>query len=415
MSRLTLLLCFGVALLAARPALAVPGIGDAVPPLEIEQLLNAPQDATVDFDGDLKGKVVVLEFWATWCGPCVATIPHLNELTEQFADDDVQFISINYGESPAVVESFLRRRPIAGWVALDLDMSLRDTFEITSIPRTIIVGRDGRIAADMYPKFLVAEHIQSVLDGEPLDPMNLREVDFDVVPVDREAIRPAAEAWLKPSDPGVSRITLISGDDLIQLSNVDARSLVRNVVNLTDETGTYHPGRRIEIDAVFPDTQQTYDLIVSLPKPNGKAARLLAWTLTAEAFGVEQTREMREVDVYVLMPTEDGPANAAVESDVDPAMGPNFRVNIELTQATPERLAAAFHNHLDRPVVAGFEGEPLDVSFSFSRVNFNREQRKAIIDDELANLGLKLVPGRRELEFVVVRNRDHNRDAKPVE
>ena len=50
----------------------------------------------------LKGKVVVLEFWTTWCGPCVAAIPHLNELSEKYADKPVQFIAISFSLVDAV-------------------------------------------------------------------------------------------------------------------------------------------------------------------------------------------------------------------------------------------------------------------------------------------------------------------------
>src|ERR1700744_6269930 len=62
-----------------------PKIGDAPPLLGATDLLQAPPGATFDATS-LRGTVVVLEFWATWCGPCVAAIPHLNELADQFKD-----------------------------------------------------------------------------------------------------------------------------------------------------------------------------------------------------------------------------------------------------------------------------------------------------------------------------------------
>jgi len=65
----------------------------------------------------LAGKAVVLEFWATWCAPCVAAIPHLNELATQFKDRPVVFLSVS-DETPSVVEAFLQKHPIDGWSAL---------------------------------------------------------------------------------------------------------------------------------------------------------------------------------------------------------------------------------------------------------------------------------------------------------
>src|SRR5687767_11115878 len=66
-------------------------IGDTPPPLYLEKLLQAPPDAKVDWDS-LKGKVIVLDFWATWCKPCVEAIPHLNQLAKDLTDQPVVFI-----------------------------------------------------------------------------------------------------------------------------------------------------------------------------------------------------------------------------------------------------------------------------------------------------------------------------------
>src|SRR5947199_6002703 len=112
----------------------VPQVGDIAPELGLEQLLQAPADAAANWE-KLKGKVVVLEFWATWCAPCIASIPHLNELAERFRNDDVVFIALT-DEPRATVEPFLKRRPIKGWVALDTDHRTGDAYGVTDIPRT---------------------------------------------------------------------------------------------------------------------------------------------------------------------------------------------------------------------------------------------------------------------------------------
>src|SRR5215831_9135496 len=84
---------------------AGPKVGQDPPLLQATALLQAPDGAKLDAKS-LEGKVVVLEFWATWCGPCVAAIPHLNELSDKFKNQPVQFVAIT-AEDEATIKPFL--------------------------------------------------------------------------------------------------------------------------------------------------------------------------------------------------------------------------------------------------------------------------------------------------------------------
>ena len=83
-------------------------IGDTPPPLYLEKLLQAPTDAKVDWNS-LKGNVIVLDFWATWCAPCVAAIPHMNQLAKDLNDQPVVFISVT-DDAVDRMEAFSRPR-----------------------------------------------------------------------------------------------------------------------------------------------------------------------------------------------------------------------------------------------------------------------------------------------------------------
>jgi thiol-disulfide isomerase/thioredoxin len=115
----------------------------------------------------LKGKVVVLEFWATWCGPCIAAIPHLNELADRFKDKPVQFIAIT-AEDEQVAGPFLKKKPIHAWVGLDTDKLMSKAYGIEAIPHTVVVDREGKIAAVTHPTMLTEQHLEDVLAGKKL-------------------------------------------------------------------------------------------------------------------------------------------------------------------------------------------------------------------------------------------------------
>ena len=88
--------------------------GTAAPEVRFTATLQGPGARDISLNG-LRGQVVVLEFWATWCGPCVAEIPHLNQLADAFAGK-VQFIAID-DETSAMVRKFMTTHPMHSWIA----------------------------------------------------------------------------------------------------------------------------------------------------------------------------------------------------------------------------------------------------------------------------------------------------------
>jgi thiol-disulfide isomerase/thioredoxin len=93
---------------------------------------------------ELKGKVVVFDFWATWCGPCRAQHPLYDEVKQRFkGNPDVVFLSVNTDEDRELVEPFLKD---AGWkVTPYFEDGLSRALQISSIPTTIVVDKRGEI------------------------------------------------------------------------------------------------------------------------------------------------------------------------------------------------------------------------------------------------------------------------------
>ena len=92
----------------------------------------------------LVGKVVVLNFWATWCEPCRLEMPSLDRVAARRRDDGVVVAAVNYREAPEVIRAFLERAPFAAPILLDSDGDATVAWTPRIFPSTVIVGRDGQ-------------------------------------------------------------------------------------------------------------------------------------------------------------------------------------------------------------------------------------------------------------------------------
>jgi thiol-disulfide isomerase/thioredoxin len=95
---------------------------------------------------DHKGRVVVLDFWATWCGPCLETLPLVEGVVREFAERDVKLIAVNLEEQPEQIKAVLGRHKLKVAVALDRDGAVAAKYTVTAIPQTVVVDRDGKVA-----------------------------------------------------------------------------------------------------------------------------------------------------------------------------------------------------------------------------------------------------------------------------
>lgn len=100
---------------------------------------------------DYKGKVLIVDLWATWCGPCRQEIPHLIELANKYKSEGVEVIGLTNEDPTADAEKvrefskqFKINYPI-GWADQDLAMSIMRMGGRSGIPQTLIIGRDGRV------------------------------------------------------------------------------------------------------------------------------------------------------------------------------------------------------------------------------------------------------------------------------
>ncbi|HEX3098041.1 MAG TPA: TlpA disulfide reductase family protein [Usitatibacter sp.] len=112
----------------------------ATPPLALHDLAGADVDLR-----KLAGQVVVVNFWATWCEPCIAEMPSLQRLRERLRGKSLEVLAVNYAESPEKVRAFLRKSSIDLRVLLDPSKEAADAWNAKGLPMTFVVDRAGKV------------------------------------------------------------------------------------------------------------------------------------------------------------------------------------------------------------------------------------------------------------------------------
>jgi alkyl hydroperoxide reductase subunit AhpC len=146
MRRLTLLVSACLLLLSldtalsAQSAPATAAIGSVAPALQVRDLAGRPLDLS-----SYRGKVVLLDFWATWCVPCKVEIPHFIDMQAKYAAKGFVVIGISMDDTAAPVQKYVKDMKIAYPIALGND-ALGDRYGgIAGLPTAFIIDREGRI------------------------------------------------------------------------------------------------------------------------------------------------------------------------------------------------------------------------------------------------------------------------------
>ncbi|MDR2491285.1 MAG: TlpA family protein disulfide reductase [Spirochaetaceae bacterium] len=98
----------------------------------------------LSLDG-LRGKVVFLNFWATWCGPCRQEMPSMEALYQRFKNSGLEFAAVDIMEKEPDVGAYIKRNNLNFPVALDLDGNVSKNYRIQAVPATFIINRNGKI------------------------------------------------------------------------------------------------------------------------------------------------------------------------------------------------------------------------------------------------------------------------------
>lgn len=127
--------------------------GDDAAPFKKASSAPAPAFTLTSVQGgdvslsDFKGKVVVIDFWATWCPPCQRSIPHLVDLQTRYGSKGFSVVGISLDQNPNDLTGFLKQRPV-NYPVLFGSEEVKQAYRVSSIPRIFILDREGVVQGD---------------------------------------------------------------------------------------------------------------------------------------------------------------------------------------------------------------------------------------------------------------------------
>ncbi len=115
-------------------------LNQQAPPFEVEKWVSD--------EPDMKGKFVLVEFWATWCGPCRKAIPKLNEIQKQYAD---KLVIVGITDEPYEQVADWMSPKMEYYSAVDTRAIMKDTYEVTGVPHAVLISPDNVVIWEGFP------------------------------------------------------------------------------------------------------------------------------------------------------------------------------------------------------------------------------------------------------------------------
>lgn len=271
-------------------------VNEKAPPIHITHWIeNAPVDK------DLINKYIVLEFWATWCGPCIAAVPHMNEIQIEFNQEDLYYISIT-DETVEKVERTLERIDFKSMVVTDLTGKTQinygdgvnglDTYPLTVlIDKTGIVkwiGEPKNLDATIMSSFLADEDIPSkeIQKAEPVEYVEKQKTYSFKDLVSNNEVKYYFE--INPSEGSSEKSKMAMGTNIIMLGGYRLEDIYNEIMNIkSDQLKFPESLREKRFDLIYKSIEQSDNL--------GFLERSIL-----EKLNLEKQTEIKNAKIYVV-------------------------------------------------------------------------------------------------------------------
>jgi uncharacterized protein (TIGR03435 family) len=376
-----------IAVLLRTPSLwAHPEKGTPAPPLDTLKLLQAPPEARADWPS-LKGKVVVLEFWATWCSPCVASLPHLNQLVESLDPTKFQFISID-DEDLHSVQTFLTKKKMSGWVGIDASGGVFGLYGVESRPTTIIIDGNGKIVAVTEIDSVSPADLHAVAEGKNVAFKPVMEITEASAPSNPDTERSLLAVSVSKASPDAKMVIAKHPPTGTDLLGEDADGLMTDVFNVF--------GNRYVLKAPLPEGR--YDLRVNSVDVPQTAIDSVVQQAVLAALHLQVQPKTLTKPAYILRATDASKKLLSPSASTHAVKRGYWHGKFILMNGTMDDLAYVLATGLENPVLneTGIDGT-YDARFEVAGGDV--DSLNAVLKE---TLGLELVPSNQEMPITVL-------------
>ena len=190
------------------------------------------KDVKPDF---YKGKILVLDFWATWCSPCIASFPHMNKLADEFSSKNVVFAAISDEPESRVMTFFTRTKKILKALSLlDSQNTTFDNYKITSIPRCIIIDENNVVKWIGSGSELTADVINNVIEKKKIPLLDIKNNVNNIVLKPKQPLL-KFEIFKADSSSTISGGAMMRNSDFIDFSRtgISLGDLLQDLTSLS--------------------------------------------------------------------------------------------------------------------------------------------------------------------------------------
>lgn len=360
------------------------------PGMEAPPIAASPLDGTHRFPGweAYRGKYVVVDFWATWCAPCLVGLEKEAALEKEFAGQPVRFMTVATDEMPRVKKYFAEKGLTLETYVDGDDGPTAAAYGVHVVPAAAVVDRDGHIVAVTPGGSITAEVLHQLLNGEKTATPafeRANDLTWDKDQINWEdGVQPTLEVLIKPISVAGGGYYYVPGSNRISGDGVPVSAMTMAAW----QTDSFH------MDIRNPLPKGTYRFAVVVPKEQEAELLPMFQDALERNFGFQAHWEEQERQVLVL--SSDG-TKALPESTSDPLF--QFeRGKITFRKQPSAKLAEALPNWLKKTVVneTGLSG-----TYDFD-LDYVANDPKVLTDELQQKYGIAITPAKRKVRVLVV-------------